>query len=105
MARSPYWINGKAGSGKSTLMRFIYCSPCTQQALHGKFGAGDGFILGWSILGRGVTVLREGHPPQDSPITSGYCYTSGGNYCAPGCRLLSSSDQPYISAASPAASA
>jgi hypothetical protein len=38
MVRSPYWINGKAGSGKSTLMRFIYCSPCTQQALHKRAG-------------------------------------------------------------------
>jgi hypothetical protein len=24
MVRSPYWINGKAGSGKSALMRFVY---------------------------------------------------------------------------------
>lgn len=28
-----YWINGKAGSGKSTLMRFIYDSTITQQRL------------------------------------------------------------------------
>jgi hypothetical protein len=28
-----YWINGKAGSGKSTLMRFIYDSARTQQEL------------------------------------------------------------------------
>jgi hypothetical protein len=28
-----YWINGKAGSGKSTLMRYIYDNPITQQEL------------------------------------------------------------------------
>jgi hypothetical protein len=28
-----YWINGKAGSGKSTLMRFIYDNPRTMQEL------------------------------------------------------------------------
>src|SRR2546421_7951805 len=45
-------------------------------------------------LGRGVTALG-GEPPQDSPITSSYCYTSGGDYCAPRCWLLSSSVWPY----------
>ncbi|CAN9250015.1 unnamed protein product [Alternaria alternata] len=29
----PYFINGKAGSGKSTLMKFIFDSPKTQEAL------------------------------------------------------------------------
>lgn len=28
-----YWINGKAGSGKSTLMRYIYASPKTRRLL------------------------------------------------------------------------
>jgi hypothetical protein len=28
-----YWINGKAGSGKSTLMRYIYDHPLTKQGL------------------------------------------------------------------------
>lgn len=28
-----YWINGKAGSGKSTLMRYIYDNPRTRQEL------------------------------------------------------------------------
>jgi predicted ATPase len=29
-----YWINGKAGSGKSTLMRYIYSSLETRQQLN-----------------------------------------------------------------------
>ncbi|KAF4624989.1 hypothetical protein G7Y89_g13181 [Cudoniella acicularis] len=29
----PYWINGKAGSGKSTLMKFIVNDPRTEEAL------------------------------------------------------------------------
>lgn len=28
-----YWVNGKAGSGKSTLMKYIYDSPQTREAL------------------------------------------------------------------------
>jgi hypothetical protein len=34
-----YWVNGKAGSGKSTLMRHIYDNPHTREAL--KEWAGD----------------------------------------------------------------
>jgi predicted ATPase len=34
-----YWINGKAGSGKSTLMRYIYEDPRTQE--HLKVWAGE----------------------------------------------------------------
>ena len=30
---SPYFINGKAGSGKSTLMKFIVGNPKTKKAL------------------------------------------------------------------------
>ncbi|RYP07349.1 hypothetical protein DL764_002565 [Monosporascus ibericus] len=30
-----YWISGKAGSGKSTLVRFIMCNPRTQNAFDG----------------------------------------------------------------------
>ena len=39
MAAKPYWINGKAGSGKSTLMKYIYCDPRTHEAL--KAWAGE----------------------------------------------------------------
>jgi hypothetical protein len=34
-------------------------------------------------------------PLPNSPVTSGYCYTPGGDYCAPGCQPLSSPIQPY----------
>jgi hypothetical protein len=51
-----------------------------------------------NVAGNGAQVLPSpfSPPPRgDSPISSGHCYTSGGDYCAPGCRLLSSSVQPY----------
>lgn len=41
---STYWINGKAGSGKSTLMRFIYQDPCTTEALH-TWAAGKELLM------------------------------------------------------------
>lgn len=39
----PYWINGKAGSGKSTLMKFIVKDPRTEDAL--KRWAGEKRLL------------------------------------------------------------
>lgn len=39
----PYWINGKAGSGKSTLMKFIVDDPRTEEAL--RRWAGDEQLL------------------------------------------------------------
>jgi hypothetical protein len=49
-------------------MRFVYRSPCSQQALHKRNGnLGAGFILEWSILGRGVTFLRWRTTPQTHP--------------------------------------
>jgi hypothetical protein len=95
MVRSPYCVNGKAGSGRSTLMRFIYCSPCTQQVLHKRAGNLElemASFLGGRFWGAGSRSWVEA--PQDSPITSDYCYPSGGDYSAPRCRLLSSV-QPY----------
>jgi len=79
----------------STLMRFIYCSPCTQQVLHKRAGNLElemASFLGGRFWGAGSRSWVEA--PQDSPLTSDYCYPSGGGYSAPGCRLLSSV-QPY----------
>ena len=60
-------------------------------------------FLGGRFWGRGATLLGGGQPrfPPDLPVTSGYSYTSGGDYCAPGVPaiiLLRSA----LSAASPA---
>src|SRR2546421_12960327 len=64
MVRSPYWINGKAGSGKSTLMRFVYCSPCTQQALHKRTGNLElALFLSGRFWGAGSRSWVEDTPP------------------------------------------
>lgn len=47
-----YWINGKAGSGKSTLMKYIYGSPQTRDALQ-RWAGGTRLIFAsffsWNI--------------------------------------------------------
>ena len=62
-----------------------------------KFGAG--FILECRFWGAGSRSWGGGPPPlsdpPSSPVTSGYRYTPGGDYCAPGCQPLSSPIQPY----------
>ncbi|TAQ87101.1 hypothetical protein B7494_g4578 [Chlorociboria aeruginascens] len=40
----PYWINGKAGSGKSTLMKFIVDDPRTMEALR-KWAGGEQLLV------------------------------------------------------------
>ncbi|KAH6884430.1 hypothetical protein B0T10DRAFT_608780 [Thelonectria olida] len=41
--RGIYWITGKAGSGKSTLMRMLLCDPYTDELLH-QWCKGDSLI-------------------------------------------------------------
>ncbi|RYP43877.1 hypothetical protein DL768_009604 [Monosporascus sp. mg162] len=41
--RGIYWITGKAGSGKSTLMRMLLYNPCTEKFLH-QWSKGDSLI-------------------------------------------------------------
>ena len=80
MVRSPYWINGKAGSGKSTAVHV------RRQALHKRAGNLEletASFLGGRFWGAGSRSWVEDTPPR---LT---------HYCAPGCRLLSSLVQPY----------
>ena len=50
--RHPYWISGKAGSGKSTLMKFICNDPRTMENLQ-RWAASQNLFLGrhffWSV--------------------------------------------------------
>ena len=43
--RGCYWINGKAGSGKSTLMKYIHGDPRTEEALS-KWSCGSELLVG-----------------------------------------------------------
>jgi hypothetical protein len=85
----------RTGASASSKLSGVYIGPLIRHCLRGKRGPR-------------VQALRVPYShgysraPRDSPTTSGHCYTSGGgllhsrgDYCAPGCRLLSSSVQPY----------
>jgi hypothetical protein len=52
---SCYWVNGKAGSGKSTLMKYIVDHPGTHSALL-KWAGTDILVLGHKIFSRGVSM-------------------------------------------------
>lgn len=59
-----YWINGKAGSGKSTLMKYIYSNPGTTEALN-KWAKSAGHDLGYASfffwnLGSPLQKTQEG---------------------------------------------
>jgi hypothetical protein len=55
-----YWINGKAGSGKSTLMRYIYDDGRTTSLLNEWAGTPDG------LLSAGFFFWKSGVPEQAS---------------------------------------
>lgn len=55
---STYWINGKAGSGKSTLMRFICQDPCTTEALH-NWAAGKELLMPVFFFWAAGTKLQQ----------------------------------------------
>ncbi|KAH8646763.1 hypothetical protein BX600DRAFT_443733 [Xylariales sp. PMI_506] len=48
-----YWINGKVGSGKSTLMRYIYKNPQTGQALKAWSGSMPSEVSGFFFWNSG----------------------------------------------------
>lgn len=56
---SIYWINGKAGSGKSTLMRYIYDHPVTQQELRVWAGPTRLTVAGFFFWNSGTKEQRS----------------------------------------------
>jgi len=54
-----YWINGKAGSGKSTLMRFIYESTQTRQELQKWAGSTPFMSAGYFFWNSGTFEQRS----------------------------------------------
>lgn len=56
----PYFINGKAGSGKSTLMKFIYNHPRTTAALKRWAGPDELVVLNFFFWNLG-TNLQKSH--------------------------------------------
>lgn len=59
-----YWINGKAGSGKSTLMRYIYNHATTQQELS-AWAAASGLPLSTGSFFSGTAVPKCRGPKSD----------------------------------------
>ncbi|KIX99771.1 uncharacterized protein Z520_04407 [Fonsecaea multimorphosa CBS 102226] len=56
----PYWINGKAGSGKSTLMRFLVEDPRTRTALS-KGSGSDEFTIASCFFWNLGTAMQKSH--------------------------------------------
>lgn len=56
---SIYWVNGKAGSGKSTLMRYIYDHPSTQHQLRAWAGQTQLSIAGFFFWNSGSSEQRS----------------------------------------------
>jgi predicted ATPase len=54
-----YWINGKAGSGKSTLMRYIYNNIKTRQHLRFWAGKSSLDISGFFFWNSGSPIQRS----------------------------------------------
>jgi hypothetical protein len=54
-----YWINGKAGSGKSTLMRFLFDNPRTREELQVWGGNTSIAIAGFFFWNSGITEQRR----------------------------------------------
>lgn len=59
-ATAPYFINGKAGSGKSTLMKFIVNDARTRQALSQWAGRDELFVMNFFFWNLG-TSLQKSH--------------------------------------------
>jgi hypothetical protein len=54
-----YWINGKAGSGKSTLMRYIYDHPLTKEGLNFRAGPTRLTVAGFFFWNSGTSDQRS----------------------------------------------
>jgi hypothetical protein len=54
-----YWINGKAGSGKSTLMRYIFDSPKTSEHLKSWAGYAELDVAGFFFWNSGSIEQRS----------------------------------------------
>jgi NACHT domain len=54
-----YWINGKAGSGKSTLMRYISQCSITRQLLKSGAGSGTVHLAGFYFWNSGAVDQRS----------------------------------------------
>ncbi|KAL8952928.1 MAG: hypothetical protein Q9222_001187 [Ikaeria aurantiellina] len=54
-----YWISGKPGSGKSTLMKFIVNEELTEQILHAERGNQDLLIISFFFWSAGTTLQRS----------------------------------------------
>ena len=54
-----YWINGKAGSGKSTLMKYIYDNPKTQEHLQVWAGQTPLHIARFFFWWRGTAIQKS----------------------------------------------
>ncbi len=71
-----YWINGKPGSGKSTLMRFLFAHEMTKKQL--EAWAGDGV----PVVRAGFFFWTSGSREQRSQ--TGPCFaTCCTNFCQP----------------------
>lgn len=56
---SIYWINGKAGSGKSSLMRYICTHDTCQQMLDTWSGPGKTLIISWYFWNSGTEFQKS----------------------------------------------
>jgi hypothetical protein len=56
---TPYFINGKAGSGKSTLMKYLLDSPETEYALRQWAGCQELLIVGFLFWNLGSTLQKS----------------------------------------------
>ncbi len=54
-----FWINGKAGSGKSTLMKYLYHDPRVRQYLGDWASGGNLVIAGFFFFERGGSMLQK----------------------------------------------
>jgi adenylate kinase family enzyme len=54
-----YWISGKAGSGKSTLMKYLDSDPRTMQALQTWAGSGDLVVASFYFWNHGALIQRS----------------------------------------------
>ncbi|KAF8850535.1 hypothetical protein BDZ45DRAFT_696655 [Acephala macrosclerotiorum] len=54
-----YWINGKAGSGKSTLMRYLYENPLTMENLKHWSGSSSLCIAAFFFWGSGMVEQKS----------------------------------------------
>ncbi|KAJ5724761.1 hypothetical protein N7493_006489 [Penicillium malachiteum] len=54
-----YWVNGKAGSGKSTLMKFIYSHPTTAKSLSSWAGRNELVISSFFLSNLGKSLQKS----------------------------------------------